>query len=288
MNTNRKPVLVAREDLYGTHFGPAVASVILSRLGIFWPSTRAAAEHEWVAEGPWGKVTMKGRLSQTHRGIMDGIFAHAIASKRTAEGTFVVVVNPYQVMRSAGIKYPKRSWFKDILADMRRAEISIEETGKYWPHVAGIISEYIEHDDGCDLHGAMEGRDGRFMKITFSSAWMRIFDATLAVRYASLLPAISALRSGASQALVRHVITHRTCYGSLEKILTTILALREGMSRSQAYEVVATVHRDAVAMKRDFGIEINGDSLSYSQHAQVKFSSPESNDDGEQAGSIDV
>jgi hypothetical protein len=287
MKAKSERAAVARADLYGTHFGPAVASVILSRLGIFWPSTRAAGEHEWAAEGPWGKVTIKGRLSQTHRGIMDGIFAHAIASKRTAEGTFVVVVNPYQVMRAAGIKHPKRSWFKVILLDMRRAEVTIEETGKQWPHVAGIISEFIEHDVCCDLHGAMEGRDGRFMKITFSSAWMRIFDATLAVRYASLLPAISALRSGASQALVRHVITHRTCYGSLEKILTTILALREGMSRRQMYEVLATVRGDAVAMRRDFGIEINGDSLSYSQHAQVKFSSPETLD-GDHPGNINV
>lgn len=267
--------VIMRDTLRGTPEGPVISSVLFSRLALFWPSARNTKVCEWRSESSWGSVSVKGRLSQIHRGILDAIAAHTIVSKRESNGSMTVVINPYQVAKAAGIDASNRKWFENRLKEMRQAEIVIEEPGKVWPSIAGIISEIEEHEEGPDLRGALAGMDSHFLKINFSSLWMKIVDGTLAVRYARLLPDIAELKSGAIQAFVRHVITHTERHGSIEDTLQQINAIRDDMSRNRKNRLLAEIREASEFLSDKFGIEIKGDAFSYRQHRSVRFASPD-------------
>ena len=279
--TPKKPV--KRVDLDAL-MGPCVASALISRLSIFWPSKRNVPLSRWEASTQWGKVSVQGRLSQVHRSVLDAIFAFPIAHKRLPnelgepdKGPAIFVVNPYEIATRAGVDH-KRKWLEGILNDLKQADVRIEQRN----HCAGIISEWEDTEENYPLRGGAVPGEAPLIRITVSSAWMKIMDETMSVRYSKLVPLIGSLESGATQALVRFLITHDNARYSLREALAIVGALREEISKSQRNRVVAAVIAERQRLSSDFGINLSesttsecGWAVTYRKHPQVFFASPD-------------
>lgn len=280
-NKKKKPQRpVIRIDLDG-HFGPCVASVSQSRHPMFSPSLKAVPECEWTGTTPWGTVTVKGKISQIHRSILDAIQTEAIAKKENDDGSLTVVVDPYRIAKSAGISTHDREWLQSKIEDMVQSLIIIKKTGQPYSQVASLIHSSRPTDETVPMpcSGRLPGCEnlvGRpLLRIVISAEWRKIERNEMGVRYKLLIPKIVALKSGVAQALVRFLLTHTETHCQLTDVLTWIGALRDDISRSQRHRIVFAIRQIADTLENDFGISIEGDSIHYRQHPLVRFTGSE-------------
>lgn len=240
-----------------------------SRVPIFCPSLKAGRT-EWEGETPWGTASVRGRLTQTHRNVLDSIFAFAIDFDEMDNGAMEVLVDPYTIAKVTGSSRDYE-WLaskrKDsILSDLRHADVNVTLKDGTW-YSGGIVSEWRESTRMVDLPGgALKGKRP-LLAVTISAAWMQLYKKTLSVGYRDLLPAIAALPSGAQQALVRFCITHQQLNMKLDEAMQHIGAVTQTTSPRRRREVLKDV-RDADL--RAFGISIDDDTVYYSQHSSVR------------------
>lgn len=257
---------------------PCVASVLASRVAIFLPSKRNAKIGRWDAETSWGKVSVEGRLTQNHRAVLDAIFAFPLlASRLKNKGEFdeaVFIINPYFIAKKAGVSHD-RDWFENtILEELRTAKVRIE-TKNGSVHCAGIISEW-ERNETYEHKGVI--KEMTTIKIRVSSAWMRIMDETMVVRYSKLIEKIGKMESGAAQGLVRFLLTHREAHYRLKEALIAIKAIDDETSKQNAYKTIKAIVANREYLAENFGIAIDKKNeewfIDYKKHAEVSFSPP--------------
>jgi len=217
----------------------------------------------------FGTVQVAGRLTETHRKILDAIFATALDDYALATGAKALLVDPYQVATMAHIDH-KPQWLKSLIEDMRVAVVHIVDHQAGLEYHAGIISEYVESSRRVTLPGGALSGDRPLMVATISSAWMRIYRTSLTMRYRQLLPIINQARSGATHALALHVLTHRKYNRALATTLAEIGAVREDMSARGKRKVFTTVLAEQSLLEA-LGIYIREGIVYYQQHAQVHF-----------------
>ena len=271
---------------YEKEGNPCIASVLASRVAVFFPSKRNLdGKARWEGETSWGKVSVEGRLTQNHRAILDSIFAFPICSSRLEEngkaGPAVFIVNPYEITKKAGTS-SDREWLEEtILEELRKATLRIESKnqGKLSVHCAGIVSEW-ERVETFKHRGAVA--ESTLLRITISAAWMRLMDETTVVRYAPLVEKIGRIRSGATQALIRFLLTHSNKVKfDLKKTLEVLNAIGPESSRQVISKTVKNILSNKDMLESEFGIVLDKErvewKVSYSQHAQVLFSKPPKN-----------
>lgn len=264
-----------------------ISSVSASRLAIFWPSLKKVPVGVWEGENKWGKYRVEGKLSQTHRTILDSILAFHIVCKRLhneddSPGGAVFIVNPYEITNSVGMT-TRRDWFKNVLADLKQASIMIVINGR--EHHASIVSEYEDMEEGF-FKTMPDPKDKTratkvkipLMRITISSAWLKILDETLVVHYAPLVRQVARLKSGISQSLVRLMLTHQQSRCKLDEALKTINVIRPDMTRQGIHIAKKTLMAEAKKLEEEFGIFITKNQnneliVYYKQHDNVRFES---------------
>lgn len=268
---------------YDNEANPCIASVLASRVAVFFPSKRNIdGVSKWESETVWGKVSVKGRLTQNHRAILDAIFAFPICSSRLMDekgnpGPAVFVVNPYLIAKKAGV-CTNREWLEGtILEEMRTATVLIESKSdnKTSCQCAGIVSEW-KKDETFNHRGVV--KESSLLRITISAAWMTLMDETMGVRYAPLVEKIGKIQSGATQALVRFLLTHTNARFWLKDALTILNAIGPDSSRQVISKTIKSVVENQEVLEREFGIRLEKKEskwlVSYSKHDDVVLSSP--------------
>jgi len=255
--------------------GPMIAPVIISRVPTFQPTFRRgqAQGMDHTVTTQFGTVRVAGRLTETHRKILDAIFTTALAEYDLATGAKAFLVDPYKIAAMAHVDH-KPQWLKTIMEDMRVAVVHIVDKHAGLEYHAGIVSEYVESSRRAKLPGGALNGERPLMVATISSAWMRIYRTSLTMRYRQLLPIINQARSGATHALALHVLTNKQYNRSLVQTLTEIGALREDMSARGQRKVFATVLAEQLLLNA-LGIQIREGIVYYQQHAEVHFASPD-------------
>lgn len=245
------------------------APVLASRFPVFAPSIRQG-KMDWHVKTKWGTAFVTGDITQIHRGILDAIFAHAIDSKVLNTGAIEILFDPFVITK---VTHSSRDyqWLagrdNSIFRDMQVAIVEIvEKNGNR--HVGGIISEWRESKRHASMPGGVLTGDRALLAVTISAAWMRLYNSTLTVDYRDLIPAISSLKSGVLQALVRFCLTHRNMNMQLDDILGYIGAVDETTQERTIQRVIKAV---CEADLSKFGIQVKNRIVFYKQHASVRF-----------------
>lgn len=249
------------------------APVLASRCPVFSPSIRQG-KTDWKVTTKWGSASVVGNITQTHRGILDAIFANAIDTKMTNTGAVEILFDPYTIAKATHSSRDYK-WLADrrdsIFRDMQVASVEIiEDDG--CRHVGGIISEWRESKRRVAMPGGAFAGDRALMAVTISAAWMKLYSSTLTVGYRDLIPAISSLNSGVLQALVRFCLTHREINMCLDEVLMHIGAIDTNTHERTRQRIVKTV---LDADLSNFGIQIHNGIVYYRQHNLVRFKNPE-------------
>lgn len=260
-----------------SQYGPKIAPVITSRLPIFAPSLKRVDVTYWESSTAWGKVTVNGKLTQIHRGIIDAIFAFAIDSRQLSTGALELLVDPYKITKATGSDR-HRFWIIGKLRDMQQASVTIEAKGLL--HGGAIVAEWREANRKVPLPGGVLNGERPLLAVTITAVWMRIYNWSVAVRYRNLMPAIEALHSGAGRALARFCITHNQVSLPLQEALSIIRAIRPNMTDRAIRKVRAEVRADSEGLTT-LGIKILNEMVIYHKHPEVSFSSVKSQQNAE-------
>ncbi|MDA8375660.1 MAG: hypothetical protein M0Z50_01045 [Planctomycetia bacterium] len=193
-----------------------------SRLRLFQPTRRPKSIEE-VIKTPWGTIRIKGRLGQAHANILEAMLSHCEKHAKLEDGRIKLLIDPYQIMKTAN----QTSWstFKKNLDDLMQAIIEIKE-----PDHLKCIGHLIDHidkavrSDGTSItkHNPLGG-EREMWRVEIGKAGTMLIESDLKLFYKTQI--IASLKYGISQAVARHILTHKTEPNGGWKVDVLIFAL---------------------------------------------------------------
>ena len=187
-----------------THFPTSTIHTI--RLCLF-QATRRPDKIEKIMETSFGKIRIKGRLGQAHLDVFEAI-CFSREKKKEVDGRIHILVDPWEVRKKSG--QMSGSTLKNILDDLMQVIIEIIE-----PDHLACTGHLIDHIDGTIKHSTGEKimRQGAFgarelWTVKIGEAFCKLVQKDVWVGYDP--SPIARLGHGISQAVARHVLTHKT------------------------------------------------------------------------------
>ena len=261
--------------------GPPIAPVIISRVPVFQPTFRRAASPgptRW--DSPWGTVQVSGALTEIHRKILDAIFAEHLEEKIIEEtGGRALLIDPYQIAKTAHIDKTKPRWLLQMLQDMIDVKLTITDKTTGLQHRGTIISEFWESSRRVSMPGGALNGTRPLYVVIISGAWIKIYNTSLGMRYRNILPILNTLSNGATHALALHILTHSSGCFDVDDILRHIGALRSGLTKQARSKMIKHLHQESDILAR-LGIylythDTTGRLMaSYQPTGEVHFRSP--------------
>lgn len=212
-----------------------ISTVHQSRCQIYQPTRRPMhLTEETEFSTSWGIATIKGRLGQAHADVFEAIMFTAIDCWHDSEfGTTDLLVDPYQLRKILGAgkgtikgkpSMGSKDGLKHIMDDIMQVLVSLKVPAK-GIEIHGHIVDYYEEVDGtveCSLkkvHRAKINDEGqietytdsivgrKLWKVVIGKAWNLLNSQDIGLFY-NPWP-LAKLQSGISQAVARHVMTHK-------------------------------------------------------------------------------
>ena len=267
-------------------FGPGIAPVTISRLPVFAPvGRRPARESTATVETPWGRVQVTGRLSQHHRQLLDAAVATAVAIRLTEDGGVHLVIEPYQIMRLMDSRSWDYRWLEGLLADLRRAEVRIEENGHEFPLlVTGILTSFgrvpreKENRGGIGRRVSHRSDPGSedLIQLTISGAWWGMWRDRPVAHYARHLAVIGRMGT-VGQAVARLAVTQpRGWRIGIDRALAAVGAWDDGhtpSARQRRHHARTALTADAEALA-GIGVRLADGQIEYVPPGDVWVSVP--------------
>lgn len=175
-----------------------------SRLQLFQP-TRRPKDIERIIQTPWGSATISGKIGQVHADIIEAMCRNAIDFRTTETGQLLLLVDPYQIRKSvgAGRPYSYDTLWK-MIQELRKTSIEINASSGMERIMGGVLDNVAE----SKMHATgRNGEDRALWRVTLNSAFSQMLGDDLPLHYD---PApLAFIESGISQAIARHLLTHR-------------------------------------------------------------------------------
>ena len=184
------------------------------RLRIFEPTRRPKLCQRDITT-PWGTVFVNGKLGQGHADVLEAMFHEREDWRQTDKGAIELLIDPYKIRKTAiGGKVGSGTQLDAILSDLMQAilDIDIPKPGLGLRVRGHIIDEIVESKITKTSHGFGKGRkqgeERHLSKVTLGRAFVGLVGGDLHLHYDP--KPIAALQYGVSQAIARHIATHRT------------------------------------------------------------------------------
>jgi len=184
------------------------STALQARVMIYQPSQRPRERAgQWIDTG-FGRCRVTGRLGQRHADIVESMLYVAERRREISDGGIELLIDPAKLRRMLSDHQYSHDRIKRLLTDLRAATVEIvtpemESTGD------SIIGGLIDHVrpspmTRCD---PLTGGERHLWRVRLGVALVMLLERDLSLYYP---PApIARLQHGISQALARHVLTHR-------------------------------------------------------------------------------
>ena len=179
-------------------------TVTPARVRLFQPTQRPASRAgEWI-ETSWGKCKVDGRLGQRHADLLEAILYCAERARPEDAGTLKLLIDPARVRQvMSDDRYSLQQLWR-LLRELRECTIDVETPTM---HIMGGVIESAEHTEELTRRDPLTGGERRLWTVRLGKAWVELMRLDLPLRYDP--SPITRLRHGISQAIARHVLTHR-------------------------------------------------------------------------------
>lgn len=244
------------EDIFARGTVPA-STAYQARLMIFQP-TRRPRELAQLIQTAWGKHRVKGRLGQQHADVLEAILHSGTKPRRLGDDDdrIKILVDPAEVRRKSR---QDGTTLQRVLDDLMQAIIQIIEPD----HLAGI-GHLIDHIDwarrpsGAFIVKAPPGGavicERRQWRVDLGKMLCRLVDSDL---WISRDPyPIAAMRHGISQAVARHVLSHKVSPKGGWRLDGLIASVAGPLSAQQQRNRRREIHQDVEALLR-LGINLH-------------------------------
>jgi hypothetical protein len=227
-------------------------TVTPARVRLFQPSQRPVARRgEWI-ETPWGRVRVSGRLGQRHADIYEAI-RHTALDSRERDSQTDLLVDPARVRRALGQHYSYSTLWR-LLDEIMQAVVEIDA-----PSVRGLghlIDSVVESKRR--VRDPLTGGERTLWVVRLGLA-ARALDQHDIPLYHNPAP-VARLQHGISQAVARHVLSHKSEPRGgwvLDGIIVAVAGEIKGQAMADARR---RVRSDAAGLA-ELGIEIDGDRV---------------------------
>ena len=181
------------------------AGVTPARVRLFQATQRPTLRSgEWI-ETPWGRCRVHGRLGQRHADLVDALLYSAERRRDEDAGTIKLLVDPARVRKVMSDGHYSLQQIWKLLRELRECTVEIDTPRL---RIMGGIVESAEYTKTETRIDPLTGEQRRLWTVRLGKAWTELLRLDLPLRYDPSL--IARLEHGISQALARHVLTHRT------------------------------------------------------------------------------
>jgi len=183
-------------------------TVLQARVVLFQPSQRPRNRRgDWV-QTQYGQCRVTGRLGQRHADVLEAMLYVAERRRDTDDGGVELLVDPAALRRMLSDHQYSYSGIQDLTSELRAASIEIV-TPEMEPSGDRIIGGLIDHAVPSPMtrRDPLTGGERNLWRVRLGVALVTLLDHDLNLYYQ---PApIARLKHGISQAVARHVLTHK-------------------------------------------------------------------------------
>jgi len=231
------------------------------RLCLFQATRRPQVLKRETILTPWGKIKISGKLGQQHADVLEAICYEREKKGSTEDGRIKLLVDPARVRRRAN--QVSGSSFDHVLEELQQAVIQIIEPTKLAcsGHLIDHIDKALRSDGTHIVRDNPLGGQRHLWRVEIGKAFCKLVSGDIWLGYD---PArLARLDHGISQAVARHVLSHRAQPVGGWHVDTLIEAVTAGAVRAGSTAIRdrrRELHRDAPALL-DSGILIEAGRL---------------------------
>jgi len=184
------------------------STALQARVLLYQPSQRPTTQRgEWT-ETAFGRCRVTGRLGQRHADLVETMLYVAEKRRDVEDGGVELLVDPAKLRRTLSDNQYTLNRIQSLLAELRAAVVEIE-TQEMAATGDRIIGGLIDHviPSIKTRRNPLTGKDRNLWRVRLGVALVMLLNRDLSLYYSP--GPIARLKHGVSQAVARHVLTHK-------------------------------------------------------------------------------
>lgn len=188
----------------GNQVAPTSTS-LQARVMIYQPSQRPRhLKSQWM-ETSFGRCNVEGRLGQRHADLVEAMLYCAEKRRDVSDGGIELLVDPARVRKVLSDNQYSYSQIEKLLVELRMATVTIETPQLDFPIIGGLIDHVIPSP--MTRRDPLTNGERNLWRVRLGVAMVMLLENDLSLYYQ---PApVARLRHGISQAVARHILTHK-------------------------------------------------------------------------------
>lgn len=229
------------------------ATATPARVRMFQPSQRPQERRETITTA-WGTIKIEGRIGQRHADLLDATLYTALKSRKISDGGIELLVDPAAVRRLMSAKQYSYEQIKRLYVDLENVRIELK-TQKM--HVLGGIIDHVVLSEATRSN-PLNGEKRRLWRVRLNIAFVQLIENDIKLYYN---PApVAALKNGVSQAVARHILSHRQEPQGGWRLDTLIAAVAGDLNDAQMRDKRREIRADTATLAQ-IDIHIEGDRV---------------------------
>ncbi|OIQ86947.1 hypothetical protein GALL_312060 [mine drainage metagenome] len=234
-------------------------TLIPARVRLFQPTQRPVTTRgEWV-ETSWGRCRVDGRLGQRHADVYEALLFVADQWAIGEDGGAWLLVDPAKVRRRIARGQHSTARIQEWVAELMQAVVWIRAASLGVVEESVLLSDRQDADHLPDHPGkVVRSGERRLWRVRLGSATVFLLQHDLPLSYDP--GPITRLAHGISQAIARHVLTHKVLPVGGWTVDGLIGAVAGPLAGSDRRNARRNLRADAEGL-RAIGISIDGDRV---------------------------
>ncbi|MFH7587631.1 ABC transporter ATPase [Zobellella endophytica] len=181
------------------------STALQARVMIYQPTQRPRERKGQWMDTCFGRCRVTGRLGQRHADLMESMLYVAERKRDVSDGGVELLVDPAKLRRTMSDHQYSLTQIEKLLAELRAATITIETPQFDFPIIGGLIDHVIPSP--MTRPDPLTRGKRNLWRVRLGVALVMLLEHDLSLHYQ---PApITRLKHGISQAVARHVLTHK-------------------------------------------------------------------------------
>lgn len=232
------------------------STALQARVALFQPSQRPTLQKNKHFITSYGECSVTGRLGQRHADLLEAILFCAEKRREISDGGIELLVDPAQVRKVLSDSRYSYEQIEKLLVELRTATITIRANQFDFPIIGGLIDHVIPSP--MTRHDPLTGGERSLWRVRLGIALVMLLENDLALYYQ---PApLARLRHGVSQAVARHVLTHKNTPVGGWHLNTLLKAVYGNQPTSKQLSNARTRIKDDYKRMEELGILIDKES----------------------------
>ncbi|HAS6762871.1 TPA: ABC transporter ATPase [Vibrio parahaemolyticus] len=230
-------------------------TALQARVMIYQPSLRPEELKEHWIDTSFGRCRVTGRLGQRHADVVEGMLYVAERKRDVSDGGVEILVDPAKLRRTLSDNQYSFGQIEKLVTELRAATITIETSQFDFPIIGGLIDHVIPSP--MTRLNPLTGGERHLWRVRLGAAMVMLLEHDLSLYYRP--KDISRLQYGISQAVARHILTHKNDPAGGWHMDTLIRAVSGNVKGQKIRDARKRLRKDVLGLSK-LGIEITDEN----------------------------